>query len=167
MKLTVVLLVTFLILSNPVFSAMLQPTYGVNYETGECAEFFMGDECMNCKLPSGWERIDEFKCPSEYVEINIDSICTPLRDNFCCTIGHSGADGDCSDLVVNSLEGKCSFVSDCNRLPSGWFYSDNLCPSEYEWADEEISCRDFNIWLFIAPAILLPITFFLYIKKFK
>ncbi len=144
------ILLSAIIISSSVFASVAMPRYGINEQTKECSEFFMGDECVSCVMPNAWEIIEESQCPQDYKEVQTDSICTPRKDSFCCTVQHSGAGGDCEDVVVNSLEKKCAFVEDinkCEKLLPNWQKAEevefwgNVCPSlEFEWMEEQINC---------------------------
>jgi len=124
------LLLSVLLLFLPVmaFAAMAPPLLALNAETMECAEFFMGDECVFCDLPPGWASIGEvgeITCPSDHVFLAEapNSVCVPAKTPFCCSVNHSGAGGDCEDVVVNYSLQKCAFVYDidsCESLPAGW-----------------------------------------------
>jgi hypothetical protein len=138
------------LLSSTVFASQALPRYGINEKTKECSEFYMGDECGTCVMPEGWEMIDEFECPGGYAEIQARSDCTPSKTPFCCTVSHSGANGDCEDVVVNDIEKKCAFVEDigkCDKIPANWkkaeeFMGERLCPFvEYEWLEESVECE--------------------------
>ncbi len=143
-----IILVTSFPLS--VFASQAMPRYGVNEVTKECAEFFIGDECTRCSLPADWSQIAGFSCPDGYKEVKEDSVCVPAKSEFCCTVQHSGGNGDCKNVVVNETEKKCAFVEDiskCRPLPKGWRQADDLtgrgsiCPSaDYVWLEDELSC---------------------------
>lgn len=114
------------------------PKVVVNHDTQECGEIFGGDECMDC-LPAlrGWEALGyafEAACPEGYTTVEVDYVCQAFKDEFCCTEGHSGADGDCEDMVINESAKQCAFVDDiedCN-LPQGWSAKpDDVSP--YDW----------------------------------
>jgi len=147
-----IILLAFIVIliSSSVFASQALPRYGINEQTKECSEFFMGDECRSCTMPNGWEMIDEFQCPESYKQIQADSLCTPNKNTFCCTVQHSGSKGDCEDVVVNEIEQKCAFVEDinkCEKLPTDWNQAEEfdfwgkLCPSlEYEWLEETLDC---------------------------
>ena len=95
--------------------------------------------------------IEDFQCPTGYKKIQKNSVCTPRKDSFCCTVQHSGASGDCEDVVVNDVEQKCAFVEDinaCGILPENWNQAEEIefwgkvCPSwEYEWLEEKLNCE--------------------------
>jgi hypothetical protein len=122
--------------------APMPPMVAVNHATKQCAEFFAGDECMDCSPPEGWEILGtegESECPSGYALTEVPSVCTAFKVEFCCTAGHSGAPGDCQDVVINRAAGQCAFVEDidrCPRLPAGWENFGRECPPEYaEWVE--------------------------------
>lgn len=149
---TIIFAVTFiLLLSSTVFAAPAMPRYGINEQIKECSEFFMGDECVGCTLPDGWQTIEEFQCPAGYKEIQKNSVCTPRKNRFCCTGAHSGTVGDCEDVVVNDVEKECAFVENinkCEQLPANWNEAEeneifgSACPSfEYEWLEDTLDCE--------------------------
>jgi len=138
------------LMSSSVFASMAMPRYGVNKQTKECSEFFMGDECVHCTFPDGWQMIKESQCPTGYKEVQKNLVCTSNKNFFCCSVGHSGANGDCEDVVVNDIEQKCAFVEDineCEKLPENWIQAEKtefgrVCPSwEYEWLNESLYCE--------------------------
>jgi hypothetical protein len=66
------------------------------------------------------------------------------KGEFCCSEGHSGAPGDCEDLVVNDRSKQCAFVDDIQTctLPEQWKQAPPsqdpsrwICPSGYQWID--------------------------------
>ncbi len=142
-----------MLIARSALSSMAMPVTGFNEDTKVCAEFFMGDECVGCKIPEGWKTLDFGEsCPDGYSVIEARSECKPYKTTFCCTVNHSGANGDCEDVVVNHNSKQCAFADDieeCNDLPFGWeraevneLWGSRLCPSyEYEWLEEEITCR--------------------------
>ncbi|MEA3344395.1 MAG: hypothetical protein U9Q16_01820 [Patescibacteria group bacterium] len=170
-----------------VFASMALPRYGVNEETKECAKFFMGDECTSCELPEGWKMIEEFKCPNSYNKIQINSICTQNKSQFCCTVSHSGANGYCEDTVVNHVEKQCAFVEDinkCEKLPNNWQQAEIIdfwgmaCPCDYEWIPDTLDCEinyeeeeiikdniDYKSFLFSIAILLIAISLFMFSKK--
>ncbi|MBW2988945.1 hypothetical protein KY358_01365 [Candidatus Woesearchaeota archaeon] len=149
-----ILFTAFFALSIPlaVFAAQALPRYGINEQTKECSEFFMGDECMTCTVPGGWKTIEGFQCPQGYDEVQRSSDCAPIKSDFCCTVQHSGANGDCEDAVVNDVEQICAFVEDidrCGKLPAGWKRAEEIeflgrvCPSlDYGWLEETLDCEE-------------------------
>ncbi|MCD4693983.1 hypothetical protein K8R62_01355 [bacterium] len=131
-------------------ASQAMPRYAINEETKECSEFFMGDECMYCDPPSGWDIIEEFECPNGYAEVEEDSVCELSKTDFCCTAGHSGLNGNCEDLIINEVKQKCAFVEDidkCNNLPESWeeavkdSYWGKICPFDYDWLEDEMDCE--------------------------
>jgi len=99
---------------------------------------------MDCWPPDGREVLGwsyEAECPEEYTFTQVDEICTPFKNEFCCTNGHSGVHGDCDDLVVNEAAHECTFVMDINTcyLPVAWEAKSTggywACPRNFEWVD--------------------------------
>ena len=120
----------------------------VNRETKECALIFGGDECMDCLPPAGWEVLGwsyEAECPAAYAFTQVEEICTPFKNEFCCTEGHSGAHGDCDDLVLNNAAQQCAFVEDINacHLPPDWESKSGdvywACPGNFVWI-KDLDC---------------------------
>lgn len=65
-----------------------------------------GDECVICTLPEGWEilgREPEAQCPQGYEEISLQLECKGVRELRCCLPGHSGGQGDCAGLALETL----------------------------------------------------------------
>lgn len=134
-----------------VFSAPVPHQYILNKATRECSKFYAGDECVSCEVPRGWTIMpssSRFECPEGYKEVEIKPTCHPQKNSFCCTQGHSGAPGNCQDLVLNDRKRKCAFVEDinkCSRLPEGWQRQrgESVCPFPgYEWLGGLIACPD-------------------------
>ncbi len=133
-----------------VYGAPLPPVTAVNHQTKECSHFFAGDECMDCSPPEGWIVVgpgQKGTCPGGYRETKVRAVCTPFEAPFCCTKGHSGAPGNCTNVVVNNGEKKCAFVRDigkCSSLPRGWVkppVDDPVCPSfTYKWIKTHLEC---------------------------
>ena len=127
-------------------AAPAPPQLAVNHESKQCAEFVGGDECVSCSPPAGWEILGnswETECPAGYAQVEIVATCTAHKVTFCCTQGHSGAAGDCEDVVINEAAERCAFVDDiseCPSLPTGWEKYGADCPY-YEWADQ-IECLE-------------------------
>ncbi len=115
----------------------------VNDEQKQCSSFLPGDECMDCTPPDGWRMLDEgASCPENYSYVTVRGNCTGFEVDRCCTEGHSGATGDCRNLVKNNITRECSFAADagCASLPAGWesmpanaSAKDWLCPLNYTW----------------------------------
>jgi hypothetical protein len=128
-------------------AAPVPPKLVVNHDTQECAEIFGGDECMDCFAPEGWEELGwayDVECPAGYTLTTVESHCNHFKNEHCCSEGHSGASGDCEDLVINDRNDQCAFVTDINacNLPGNWkarpekiSRSEWTCPSRYEWID--------------------------------
>lgn len=136
--------VLFGLLGERAFAAPAPPELVVNHETKQCAEFVAGDECVSCSPPAGWEVLGnswETECPAGYSQVEIVPTCAPHKVTFCCTEGHSGAAGDCADVVINEAAEQCAFVediNDCPALPEGWEKYGADCPY-YDWA-EDVTC---------------------------
>ncbi len=152
-RMGVLLVILLLIPWSGLVAAPLPPRLAVNHETRQCGEFFAGDECMDCFPPAGWEVLgvtSAVSCPEGYTDIGrIDHQCQPLKASFCCSEGHSGAAGDCEDLVINRRAKQCAFVNDIEtcRLPTGWTRRPQdvearnwVCPASYQWI-EALACE--------------------------
>lgn len=136
-----------LVLFQEAWAAPLPPLRVANHQTKECGELpYGGDECMDCFPPEGWEVLGvayEVECPAGYTvldEVSYD--CQPFKNQFCCSEGHSGASGDCNDLVVNDREQECAFVDSIEgcALPARWETPrQGLCPDGYDWI-ESLEC---------------------------
>ena len=134
-----------LFVAIPGVTAEMQPArIAVNHETRQCAEFSCGDECADCRLPEGWKVLGyafNVTCPVDFEVVEIDPVWVPVASEFCCTPGHSGSSGDCSDVVKNQINGRCAFGEDirqkCGSLPYGWTPHGGECS---QWMDEEINC---------------------------
>jgi hypothetical protein len=116
----------------------------VNHKTKECAFTFAGDECSNCVPIGDWEILNG-ECPEGYTNVNeyIQSSCTLIQNQWCCTEGDSGSH-NCTDLIVNTNFGLCTLIENnaCSTFPDGWKESPhNLCPANYGWVDK-IECVD-------------------------
>lgn len=136
----------------PVLAAPVPPLHVVHHGNQQCAEIFGGDECMDCFPPEGWEIVDRSKedwCPEGYTPVqDLDYTCQPFKVSFCCSEGHSGAPGDCKDMVVNHRQDQCAFVDEIEgcRLPERWTARpqdikarDWVCPADYDWV-EDLTC---------------------------
>jgi len=150
MKKTLFLLSIFLILLSANFAlagvqeSPAPPSIIINQTTKECTNFWLGDECVRCQVPTNWETYNSNYCPIDYKRVDLDVDCEPLKTSFCCSQSHSGGDGDCEDLIININEKKCSFVEDINTCPSlvqGWQKVEDLCPLDYQWVDGLASCQ--------------------------
>jgi hypothetical protein len=138
----------FLIPWNSLLAAPVPPLRVVNHQTKECGEIFGGDECMDCFPPEGWESLgfsSEVPCPAGYTVVdNVEYTCQGFKVQFCCSEGHSGAPGNCQDLVVNDRKKQCAFVDDIQTcaLPEPWTKKPDsvtarewACPAAYTWLD--------------------------------
>jgi hypothetical protein len=140
----------FILVSAPALAAPLPPSLGMNEAAKQCASFYIGDECESCSMPGGWMPAEGDACPAGYEVIEARAVCTPFRTAFCCSRSHSGAQGDCDDVVVNYAERACAFIDDiekCATLPSGWQRAPVLealgrvCPmDDFEWLPESMEC---------------------------
>jgi hypothetical protein len=136
-------LALFPVLFQEAWAAPLPPMRVVNHQTLECGELpYGGDECMDCFPPEGWEVLGvayDVECPPDYTVVDeVSYDCQPFKNQFCCSEGHSGASGDCEDLVVNNRKKECAFVDDIEdcELPVRWETPrQQLCPSGYDWID--------------------------------
>ena len=144
--LLVLIIMLFCSASEGIAAAPVPPELAVNHENKQCAEFWGGDECVVCSLPEGWEilgRLWETECPADYTTVEIKSTCRAGKITFCCSEGHSGAPGDCEDVVINKRAEQCAFVEDmgdCPALPHGWEMHGEDCPY-YDWA-ADVECLD-------------------------
>ena len=137
-----------------VTAAPTPPKVVVNHETQQCAEIFGGDECMDCNPLEGWEVLGyspSAVCPADYTLVEIEPICTHFKNEFCCTEGHSGVHGDCSDMVINKVARRCAFVEDVDSciLPARWKAKpddveekDWECPYDPDRWTDEVYCEE-------------------------
>lgn len=115
----------------------------VNHDSMQCARFLPGDECMDCTPPEGWDILDSHaSCPENYTLVTVRGNCKGFEIEHCCTEKHSGASGDCRNMVKNDLTKECAFVTDAQNStePSGWVKmpenassSSWVCPLDYTW----------------------------------
>ena len=144
------ILALLLALGASAFAAPMPPHIVANHETQQCATIPGGDECFDCQPASEeWDVLgfaDEAECPADYEFVEIDYVCAAFKEQFCCTQGHSGVDGDCEDMVINNWKDECAFVPDISSctLPSSWKKPAGNetgpnwgCPTEYEWTSVE------------------------------
>jgi len=143
-----------LLSSMEVLSAPVPPKLVVNHSSKECGEIFGGDECMDCLPSEGWEVLGFAKdegidCPEGYSWVDPPYTCKGFKDEFCCTEYHSGAPGDCDDMVIRNWSRSCAFIEDIEQcvLPLGWkgqadASDDDIwhCPSGFTWT-EAPACR--------------------------
>ena len=117
----------------------------VNHDLMQCSSFLPGDECMDCTPPDGWEILgSDASCPENYTSVTerVGGNCTGFEVEHCCTQRHSGASGDCKNMIKNDLTKECAFVTDTtnfaglvgwqkmpeNASPYSW-----VCPLDYTW----------------------------------
>ncbi len=117
----------------------------VNNDTMQCARSLPGDECMDCTPPEGWKILGLYgSCPENYTLVTVRGNCQGFKNERCCTEGHSGAPGDCRNLVKNDLTKECAFVTNAanSTLTAGWTKmpentssssSSWVCPLDYTW----------------------------------
>ncbi|NMC09452.1 MAG: hypothetical protein GYA39_00515 [Methanothrix sp.] len=133
-----ILMQTGLALSAPMPLLMI-----VNNDSMECARFLPGDECMDCTPPAGWDILGPYdSCPENYKIVNVNGTCKGFENERCCTEKHTGASGDCRNLVINDETKRCAFVKNASNcsLPSGWLAMPKnasqsmwVCPIDYGW----------------------------------
>lgn len=133
---------SLLVLSVLAFAAPMPLLIIINNSSLECARFLPGDECMDCMPPAGWEILDPYaNCPENYNFVAVEGVCKGFEVPRCCTEGHTGASGDCRNLVMNNSTQECAFASDVSNctLPVGWMQipenvsTEWLCPQDYNW----------------------------------
>ena len=100
---------------------------------------------MRCEIPAGWATLGHMNttCPPGYNETILNLTCTGFKNERCCSQGHSGANGDCDDLLINDVTGQCALIDDAgNCTPSTIWKKTNEtinktaeCPSDYSWID--------------------------------
>jgi hypothetical protein len=115
----------------------------VNNDSMQCARFLPGDECMDCTPPVGWEVLGPYSsCPEGYTLVTVKGNCKGFEQEHCCTQKHSGASGDCRNMVMNSLMKQCAFLSNAADypIPAGWMkmpenatLSGWVCPLDFAW----------------------------------
>jgi hypothetical protein len=139
--------VVLLSMAGSVVAAPTPPLTAVNEETKECGMMLGGDECTNCYPINGWTLLGngvDVECPDGYVSGEPEYACDHFKAQHCCTEGHSGASGDCEDLIISHRYDQCAFVDDINtcepprewtQRPSGSKAEEWLCPTGYEWVD--------------------------------
>jgi hypothetical protein len=145
-----ILTVLMLTLTSYVLAAPLPPEIIINNSSKECAMFIAGDECMDCAPPLGWQSLgytSDSSCPANYTMVSARGICKGFEVLHCCTEGHSGASGECRNMVRNNFAKECAFVKDASNctLPVGWLKMPEnissvewLCPNSYNWTS--INC---------------------------
>ena len=155
-----------LIFSPIAFAAPAPPQMIVNNATKECADFFAGDECMGCEIPQGWSSLGymNITCPDGYAQIEVNLSCHGDKNEFCCSQGHSGAPGNCEDLLINDLTRQCALIDDASSCSpfSGWLKVNDFsgrppeCPTGYAWIEmKECPSGGIDSAGCCAPAIIL------------
>lgn len=148
MKLKTALFALFLAVfyTNLLSAAPMPEAIAVNDKTKECALFFLGDECTDCSLPEGWRQTgysNQVDCPDGYKKIeSVETKCVARKTAFCCSENHSGAAGNCQDLVINKTSKECAFlvnINNCTSLPQGWKTGD-VCPGTFQWRQDPLDC---------------------------
>lgn len=123
-------------------AAPAPPEMLIKNSTKECMAFNAGDECTNCKIPTGWTSLGYMTsdCPEGFTEVERNYTCSPGRNQRCCSEGHSGSLGDCAGILIDDNTKQCAFPSaDCTP-GTGWIASDpksggRQCPMDYRWAE--------------------------------
>lgn len=137
-------------------AAPAPPQLIINNATKQCSDFTAGDECTRCEAPEGWTVLAYgiASCPKGYEEIRADIACRPLRAEFCCSEGHSGAPGNCSSMVVDDATKRCAFDDGKCYVPDMWKRENAFCPAGYEWTENP--CLPDAPMPSPCPALLIP-----------
>ncbi len=145
------------------FAAPAPPEVIVNNQTMECSQFNAGDECVNCEIPEGWTSLgyNTRECPAGYTEVDAQRNCSGFRNSRCCSMGHSGALGECAGMAINNLTRQCMFVN--GTAPPGWEMkpegtdaSEWQCPEGYAWPGEGLpGCPCATAFLLCGLAFLI------------
>jgi hypothetical protein len=132
-----------LMLAGPVLAAPLPLLTIVNDESMECAKFLPGDECMDCMPPEGWKVLGpNASCPEGYTIVTVKGNCKGFENERCCTERHTGASGDCRNMIKNDLTKECAFLTnattgtvpgDWQKMPETATPSSWVCPLDYRW----------------------------------
>lgn len=131
------------LLSGLAFAAPMQLQMIVNNDSMQCARFLPGDECMDCTPPEGWEILGPYtSCPENYKLVTVNGNCKGFEVEHCCTDKHTGASGDCRNLIKNDITKECTFMTNAitDTVPDGWqkmpentSSSNWVCPLGYKW----------------------------------
>jgi hypothetical protein len=134
---------SILMLAEVAMAAPLPIQIIVNNDTMQCARFLPGDECMDCTPPDGWEILRQYSsCPNNYALVEESGNCKGFEVEHCCTEGHSGASGDCGNMIKNDITDECAFLANAmnSTVPNGWQKmpenaspSSWVCPRDYRW----------------------------------
>jgi hypothetical protein len=73
--------------------------------------------------------------------VTVNGNCQGFEVEHCCTEKHSGASGDCRNLIKNDITKECAFVkATTDAVPDGWLKmpenatsSSWVCPLDYKW----------------------------------
>jgi hypothetical protein len=132
-----------LMLAGLALAAPMQLQMIVNNDSMQCARFLPGDECMDCTPPEGWEILGPYtSCPESYTLVTVNGNCKGFEREHCCTEKHTGASGDCRNLIKNNISKECSFMANSanGTVPAGWLKmpenatpSNWVCPLDYKW----------------------------------
>jgi hypothetical protein len=130
-------------LAGLALAAPMQLQMIVNNDSMQCARFLPGDECMDCTPPEGWEILGPYtSCPENYKLVAVNGNCKGLEREHCCTEKHTGASGDCRNLIKNDITKECSFMTNSTNgtVSAGWLKmpenvtsSNWVCPLDYRW----------------------------------
>jgi len=132
-----------LMLAGLAFAAPLPLQMIINNDSMQCARFLPGDECMDCTPPEGWDILSPYaSCPESYTMVTVKGNCKGFENERCCTEKHTGASGDCQNLIKDDLTKECAFVTNAitDTVPNGWqkmpenaTSSSWVCPLDYTW----------------------------------
>ncbi len=132
-----------LLLVGLAFAAPMPLQMIVNNDSMQCARLLPGDECMDCTPPEGWEILGAYtSCPENYKLVTVNGNCKGFEIEHCCTEKHSGASGDCRNLIKNDITKECTFVTNATTdiVPDGWLKMPEnatsscwVCPLGYKW----------------------------------
>jgi hypothetical protein len=93
----------------------------------------------------GWEILgSDASCPENYTSVTerARGNCKGFEVEHCCTEKHSGASGDCRNLVKNDLTKECAFLTNATnftasavwlKMPENASSYSWLCPLHYTW----------------------------------
>ena len=137
------LAILIFLLSGLALAAPMQLQMIVNNDSKQCARFLPGDECMDCTPPDGWEILGPYtSCPESYTMVTVNGNCQGFEVEHCCTEKHTGAAGDCRNMVKNDITKECAFVTNAataamsvgwQKMPENATSSSWICPLDYKW----------------------------------
>jgi len=147
-----VLAALILMLAGPVLAAPMPQQMIVNNDSMQCARFMPGDECMDCTPPEGWEILGPYtSCPESHTLVTVNGNCKGFEREHCCTEKHTGASGDCTNLIKNDLTKECAFETNASngstidgwqRMPENATASSWVCPLDYKWTARNAAISD-------------------------